>query len=74
MRRVVLSAQQICVLECKGYRHFLSLSNDADPENRPSRDGLGRVKRQLSTNRTRGANVAQHFAGNSSSYLWFRGR
>ena len=51
------------------YRHFLSLSNELQTPKIvlcPS-DGLGRVEAvNWSTNRTRGANAAQYFAGNSS--------
>ena len=51
------------------YRHFLSFSNELQTPKIvlcPS-DGLGRVEGvNWSTNRTRGANAAQCFAGNSS--------
>ena len=51
------------------YRHFLSLSNELQTPKIvlcPS-DGLGRVEAvNWSTNRTRGANAAQYFGGNSS--------
>ena len=51
------------------YRHFLSLSNELQTPKIvlcPS-DGLGRVEAvNWSTNRTRGRDAAQYFAGNSS--------